>query len=561
MNQMQIVLGIVLTLALCYGAVLASGEFEAGNGNDTAGVEPVIAGSSFASQSIPNATNTTENATRNATLEGSDPLPGRTAMPHEAALVQRTSGDEDGMGGGSSGASSLTPTPAENATLTPALTVKVSITDSGITPKTITVLPGTTIIWTNEGSVNQTITGTGTTGFFDSGLLKPGESFIYMFTVVGNCTYTSQTTGKTGAVIVTPNATPTVEPTPSQGDTSSSPTSTPPTANETVKPAPDPAENLDPDDLSTCTVTSWIEPGVADVTRTHYEILDQNGVMHVIVETEFPELDPAVEFYNEMYYFIWRELSYIYSEYHSMRQMWKNGVGHSPWPPIGKTAILVYSEEATDRYGRRYYAISDIDFTKEQLTGDKIPFRLYWCDDNDTIPEQTPTKPRYFEMPRDKLASVHHFVDRACPDRFSAMPYHGKPQTEDFWFTTLSVNPTSELTPEPTPGPTVEPTPELTAEPGPLPPAETWTPSPISDGTPEETPTPEQTHPLEISTETPAETLVEPQEPPSMGPESPLEGPDPEESVGVPEEIPESTPETPELIEEPTPAKDGNETV
>ena len=75
-------------------------------------------------------------------------------------------------------------TPAANATETPPRPPAavladelVSITDSGFVPSTITVPTGTTVGWTNDGEMNQTVTGTGALGFFDSGMLQPGESF------------------------------------------------------------------------------------------------------------------------------------------------------------------------------------------------------------------------------------------------------------------------------------------------------------------------------------------------------------------------------------------------
>ncbi len=83
----------------------------------------------------------------------------------------------------------------------------VSITQSGFVPNTITVPSGTTVGWTNDADMNQTVTGTGDMSFFDSGLLQPGDTFLYTFTATGNYTYMSQTTGAGGEVIVTPNTT------------------------------------------------------------------------------------------------------------------------------------------------------------------------------------------------------------------------------------------------------------------------------------------------------------------------------------------------------------------
>ena len=107
-----------------------------------------------------------------------------------------------------------TATPAANATETPPAPPiteiadeTVSITQSGFVPNSITVPSGTTVGWTNDGNMNQTVTGTGDMSFFDSGLLQPGESFVYTFIATGNYTYRSQTTGAGGEVIVTPSTT------------------------------------------------------------------------------------------------------------------------------------------------------------------------------------------------------------------------------------------------------------------------------------------------------------------------------------------------------------------
>jgi plastocyanin len=83
----------------------------------------------------------------------------------------------------------------------------ISIAQGGFVPNTITVPPGTTVGWTNDGNMNQTVTGTGDMSFFDSGLLQPGDTFLYTFTATGNYTYMSQTTGAGGEVIVTPSTT------------------------------------------------------------------------------------------------------------------------------------------------------------------------------------------------------------------------------------------------------------------------------------------------------------------------------------------------------------------
>lgn len=102
-------------------------------------------------------------------------------------------------------------TPATGATETPpgppATLVAdeiVSITDSGYVPNTITVPVGTTVGWTNDASTNQTVSANGEAGFFDSGLLAPGDTYSYTFNSADNYTYQSLTTGIEGEIIVTP---------------------------------------------------------------------------------------------------------------------------------------------------------------------------------------------------------------------------------------------------------------------------------------------------------------------------------------------------------------------
>ena len=80
----------------------------------------------------------------------------------------------------------------------------VAITDSGYAPNSLTVPVGTTVGWTNEASTNQTVSANGEAGFFDSGLLAPGDTFSYTFNGVGNYTYQSMTGGFEGEIIVIP---------------------------------------------------------------------------------------------------------------------------------------------------------------------------------------------------------------------------------------------------------------------------------------------------------------------------------------------------------------------
>jgi plastocyanin len=63
----------------------------------------------------------------------------------------------------------------------------VSIVDFAFQPASIEVPAGSTVTWTNAGAAPHTVTADD--GAFDSGQLKPGESFSQTFTTPGTYTY------------------------------------------------------------------------------------------------------------------------------------------------------------------------------------------------------------------------------------------------------------------------------------------------------------------------------------------------------------------------------------
>ncbi len=68
--------------------------------------------------------------------------------------------------------------------------VNVEIVDYAFHPQNITVTPGTTVEWYNNGSMAHTVTSlTGAPASFDSGVLNPGSTFTYTFTVGGKYAY------------------------------------------------------------------------------------------------------------------------------------------------------------------------------------------------------------------------------------------------------------------------------------------------------------------------------------------------------------------------------------
>lgn len=63
--------------------------------------------------------------------------------------------------------------------------VEVSIKDSAFNPKSVTVLKGDTVRWTNLDSTAHTITGS----TFDSGTLQEGESYDFPCANAGTYEY------------------------------------------------------------------------------------------------------------------------------------------------------------------------------------------------------------------------------------------------------------------------------------------------------------------------------------------------------------------------------------
>ena len=68
-------------------------------------------------------------------------------------------------------------------------TTTVSIGDFFFSPASVTVQPGTTVTWVNNGQAPHTVTATDPAGAFDSGTLQPGESFSFTFKQPGTYAY------------------------------------------------------------------------------------------------------------------------------------------------------------------------------------------------------------------------------------------------------------------------------------------------------------------------------------------------------------------------------------
>ena len=61
----------------------------------------------------------------------------------------------------------------------------VSIVDFSFNPSTLTVSPGATVTWKNNGGAVHTVTGSG----WDSGQLQPGAQYTHTFNTAGTYTY------------------------------------------------------------------------------------------------------------------------------------------------------------------------------------------------------------------------------------------------------------------------------------------------------------------------------------------------------------------------------------
>ena len=150
---------------------------------------------------------TTTPVTTETSVATETPAATTTTMSTETPMATATP-----MGTGTTVATGTTTTSATNVTETPPVPPAaggetVSITDNGFVPQTLTVSPGTMVTWTNDAATNETVSATGAAGFFNSGMLQPGDSYNYTFSTEDNYTYQSQESGFTGTVIVTSNTT------------------------------------------------------------------------------------------------------------------------------------------------------------------------------------------------------------------------------------------------------------------------------------------------------------------------------------------------------------------
>jgi plastocyanin len=113
----------------------------------------------------------------------------------------------------------------------------VSIQDFFFEPDQLTVAPGTTVTWVNDGQTPHT--STADDGTWDSGTLQPGESFSFTFDEPGTYSYLCE---------IHPEMTGTVDVSGGDEATTASPESTAmsPTASPTASPAATASPKLPP---------------------------------------------------------------------------------------------------------------------------------------------------------------------------------------------------------------------------------------------------------------------------------------------------------------------------
>jgi plastocyanin len=107
-----------------------------------------------------------------------------------------------------------------------AATAHVSIVDFGYSPATITVTVGTTVTWSNTGSVIHSVTSD--TGAFDSSpscptgaCIDPGGSFSHVFSTAGTFTYHCRVHSNMHGTVIVKAAAPVTTPTTAPGSPAS----------------------------------------------------------------------------------------------------------------------------------------------------------------------------------------------------------------------------------------------------------------------------------------------------------------------------------------------------
>jgi plastocyanin len=173
--------------------------------------------------------------------------------------------------------STITPSPTTGTTTaTPTCVPQntyafVTMFDNNFSPRNITVVAGTRVLWTNNNDHSYQHTTTSDNALWDSGPLSDGQQFGYTFYTPGTYTYhCSIHAGMTGSVIVNP-ATPCATSTSTPSVTSTSSTRVPTSTNTAV-----PSNTSVPSSTALATATST----VCTITFTD---VDQTNVFYPFI--------------------------------------------------------------------------------------------------------------------------------------------------------------------------------------------------------------------------------------------------------------------------------------
>jgi plastocyanin len=116
------------------------------------------------------------------------------------------------------------------------VTHQVKIVDFSFSPASLSVQQGDTVVWTNHGSVDHTVTSDN--GSFNSGSLSPGQSFSHTFTSSGIVAYHCQFHGAAGGIGMSGRVTVNGAPVPTTVAPTTPPTTAPPATSPAATTAP-----------------------------------------------------------------------------------------------------------------------------------------------------------------------------------------------------------------------------------------------------------------------------------------------------------------------------------
>jgi plastocyanin len=149
----------------------------------------------------------------------------------------------------------------------------IAISNDAFSPASLTIPAGTTVTWTNDDSVDHTVTTTSAPVSFDSGQLAHGQTFSHAFTTAGTYKYYCADHPNMTATIVVTSAT-TTPPTTTATATSSAPGTTTGTTTTTSAPATTTSG-------TTMTMTGTASTGCASVGSSLTMLINHIETVHL----------------------------------------------------------------------------------------------------------------------------------------------------------------------------------------------------------------------------------------------------------------------------------------